>query len=451
MKPYPRRLHLLAFLLLLAGCRPASTPPLAPATFSTGYWFWSGSDADQPHPVPPLDLLYFHAADIQFESYRPGDPWYVGGDIPSALPPARQYWAVYRFNLHGIPDLKTVPLLRESLERLLSQARHRGLRLTGVQLDIDSPTGSLPRYAAYLHAVKQELPPGLELSITALLDWFRPGTAIAKVVAEVDEFVPQFYDLQGPRESLTNPAIAAPVSAAQWARLFGRFTKRFRLGLSTFGRARGLESAQPRNPVFYFADTKPFDFGVNPHFALQTSRTPAGELLLQYRATRPTRIGYQDFDPGAGAEFVLATPESIAAGVAQARLFGPYCAGVLFFRWPSTAETLAAPPADVLAAAGLLPNRSVAPVLIAQDGNCAAVHCIDLILLPGNRLLPAPSNFLIRSTAPLDYILPERSIPLRLAGPLELTLRLPAYTARGQLYLGRVVSTQPARFTLEPR
>lgn len=45
----------------------------------------------------------------------------------------------------------------------------------------------------------------------------------------------------------------------------------------------------------------------------------------------------------------------------------------------------------------------------------------------------------------------EPGIPLRMDGPLELSLRLPAYTARGQLYLGRVVSAQPARFTLEPQ
>ncbi len=441
-------LYLLAATLLLTGCRPAPTPP--PAGFTTGFWFWQGSAFRQPRPVPPVDVLYIHVGNIRFDQFPSGSRWYAGGDIPSDLPPARQYWLVLRCDLHGVPDLKSVPLLLESMHRLAAEARDRKLTLAGLQLDIDSPTGALPRYAAYLHAVKQGLPPGMELSITALLDWFRTGTAIPKVIAEIDEFVPQFYDLQGPRESLSNPAIAAPLSAAQWGPIFSRFQKRFRIGISTFGRARTV-SAPHTQRVIYFHDAKPFDFGVNPYFALETSRTPAGELLLRYRATRETNISYQEFEPGAGAEFVLATPESIRYAVAEARLLGPYCAGVLFFRWPSSAETLAAPPADVLHAAGVLPASPAESVLVSQDGGCAAVHCTDLILAPGSRLSPTPASLRIRSTTPMEYILPEPGIPLRMAGPLELSLRLPAYTARGQLYLGRVVSAQPARFTLEPQ
>jgi len=440
--------YLFVAVVLLAGCRPAPTPP--PGTFTTGFWFWHGSAARQPHPVPPLDVLYIHAGNIRLDQFPSRNSWYAGGDIPPELPPARQYWAVFRFDLHGIPDLQSVPPLVESMHRLAAEARDRKLPLTGFQLDIDSPTGALPRYAAYVRAVKEGLPPRMELSITALLDWFRSGTAIDKVIAEVDEFVPQFYDIQGPRESIYNPAIAAPLSAAQWAPVFSRFQKRFRIGLSTFGRARTL-SAPHTQRVIYFHDAKPFDFGVNPDFALETSRTPAGELLLRYRATRPTKISFHEFEPGAGAEFVLATPESIRDAVAQARLLGPYCAGVLFFRWPSAGETLAAPPVDVLAAAGLLQASPAKSVLVSQDGGCAAVHCTDLILLPGSRLSPHPALMRIRSTSPIDYILPEAGIPLRLAGPMELSLRLPAYTARGQLFLGRAVSAQPARFTLEPQ
>lgn len=443
------RFYLLFVLCLLEGCRSTSPPP-PPLPFTTGFWFWRGSASDQPHPVPTLDVLYIHAGNIQLQTNQGAQRWSTWGELPKALPPARQYWLVFRFDRHGVPDLKSVPLLLDSVHRLAKQARQRHLPLVGLQLDIDSPTGALPRYAAYLHAVKQGLSPSLELSITALLDWFRPGTAINKVIDAVDEFVPQFYDLQGPRESVSNPAIAAPLFAARWAPVFSGFEKRFRIGISTFGRSRTLSDPQTKR-VIYFHDAKPLDFGINPHFTLETSRTPAGELLLRYRASRLTKISFHQFESGEGVEFVLSTPESVRDAVAQARLFGPYCAGVLFFRWPSSGETLAAAPADVLAAAGVIPIVSLPPELLTRDGGCAAVQCTDLILLPGNRLSPYPADYRIRSTATLDYVLPEAGIPLRLTGPLELTLRLPAYTARGQLLLGRVISGPSTRFTLEPQ
>ncbi len=439
--------YLLAALFLLAGCAPTPAPP--PTAFTTGFWFWSGSAARQPRPVPPLDTLYFHAGNISISRYQRPPDWSVLADIPPDLPPARQYWAVYRFDLHGVPSPKSVALLHDSFRQLAAQARYRNLPLAGFQLDIDSPTNALPRYAEYLQAVRPGLPPGTELSITALLDWFRAGTAFGKVAAAIDEFVPQFYDLEGPRESYSPPAIAAPLSAAEWAPRFNRFQKRFRVGISTFGRARALLPPNPQHTAYYYSNAKPFDFGVRPHFALETSRTPAGELILRYRATQSTKIEYQEFDPGSGVEFVLATPESIRDAVAQARQLGPYCAGVLFFRWPSSGETLAAPPADVLSAAGVLAVSSARTELRTQDGGCAAVQCTDLLLFPDSRLSPHPAALRIRSTAPIDYILPETGVPLRLASPLELTMKLPAYTARGELQLGRIVTPQPARFTLE--
>jgi len=174
---------------------------------------------------------------------------------------------------------------------LQSEARRRGLKVAGIQLDIDSPTRALPEYAAYLRAVRKGLPADVQISITALLDWFRPGTAIADVVKAVDEFVPQFYDLQSPGIG-RRPAIAARINGAKWGPVFNRHGRRFRIGVSTFGRSR-MVPAEPRHVGNrYYPDLKPLDIALNPVFTLETSRTEAKEQVLRCCASRKTRIGY---------------------------------------------------------------------------------------------------------------------------------------------------------------
>ena len=85
-------------------------------------------------------------------------------------------------------------------------AAQAGQHLVGLQIDHDCPTYSLTEYARFLQGLRAALPPEDLLSITALLDWFREGTALTDVVAQVDEFVPQFYDVSEvapPREGIS--------------------------------------------------------------------------------------------------------------------------------------------------------------------------------------------------------------------------------------------------------
>jgi hypothetical protein len=136
-----------------------------------------------------------YAALYAISRTRPPGPWHVDGLLPKDLPSARDYWLVFRCDRQTVPGLTAGPLLAAGVSRLRQEARDRNLNVVGVQLDIDSPTAALSQYAVFLHEVKTNLPTGLELSITALLDWFRGGTAIDEVIRQVDEFVPQFYDV----------------------------------------------------------------------------------------------------------------------------------------------------------------------------------------------------------------------------------------------------------------
>ena len=316
---------LLLAALLLPGCGNSAKKQPPPTKLTTGFWFWHGSSTDTTWSSESLDVLFVHAGMIRkidilsVPRMSPGtnlrDTWEVYGQLPEEVPIAKEYWLVFRYERQRVPDFPAAALLAQEVNRLRAEARERHLNVVGVQLDIDSPTAALPQYANLLREVRKGLPPGFEISITALLDWFRNGTAIAEVIKEVDEFVPQFYDVADADGYEGGSAIAARIDAKRWGPIFNRYEKRFRIGISTFGRARLVPRVQPSTQgylgVSFFRDLAPLDIAANPAFELQASRSEADELVLNYRATRETKVSYNGFSPGDAVQFILATPDSV--------------------------------------------------------------------------------------------------------------------------------------------
>lgn len=451
------RLRGLTLLLIagvgLFGCSGSAQSQQSSANWTTGFWFWQGSALDVAAAPAELDVVFFQAGTINNETYVRARPWAVYGHLPEKLPAAREYWAVFRFERQGVPELAAAPPLGERVSEILNAARRRRLNLVGVQLDIDSPTSSLTRYAGFLREVRKGLPPGTQLSVTALLDWFRDGTEIAEVIGEVDEFVPQFYDVSDPAQYARKGAVAAKVDAAQWAPKFNQFGKRFRIGISTFGRARLVRNPDPAAVpaiVGLYRDLIPLDIASNPAFQLNATRNEANELVLNYRANVRTRIEYNHFEPGDTVQFILATPESVRAAVDAAKQMGEVSAGVVFFRWPSSNETLSMEPKEVLIAAGLFPETEREPTYLRLvDGSCAAVHCVDVYIVSPNPFSPQPVRYRIRSSRELEYFLPEERMPVRMTRSDELELSLPPYSGRKRMYLGRAVTAERAEFRME--
>ena len=190
----------------LSGCMVSWSGQQTPARWTTGFWFWEGSSIDPAYSGQALDVVFVQVGTIRKESTpayvrsaaNATEQWYAYGALPSELPPAREYWLVYRFANQGVPDLQVASKITTEINRLQADARERHINVVGLQLDIDSPTSALPRYADFIRDVRKGLPKGMQVSITALLDWFRSGTAVGDVIAQVDEFVPQFYDLGDP-------------------------------------------------------------------------------------------------------------------------------------------------------------------------------------------------------------------------------------------------------------
>jgi hypothetical protein len=435
-------LFLLIGTLFSSGCAEDLQSQTPPQKWTTGFWLWGdywGGLAPSEHTP---DELFVEVATFREPQRRQG--WSIDSDLPLRLPAAHEYWLVYRYENQGVPSEDGATQLARSYLDALREARRRNLNIAGVQLDIDSPTNALPKYAAFLRRFRGELPSGTKISITCLLDWFRDGTSIADVIRETDEFVPQFYDI-GPTRS-ENAAIAARFDPNRWSPVFNRFGKQFRIGISTFGRARFLDSKLPGAGVNHmfrlYGDLTPLDLAGNSAMIAETSQNDAGETVLTFRASRKVTIGYTEFPPTAGIQFILPTPEGVRKAIAGAHQMGRYCAGVVFFRWPAADEVLVMSPDEVL-------GSPATPALDLVDDACAAVSCMDIYLVNGGTLNRAPLRYRITASDNLDYFLPDRKLPLHMSGQKELDFSVPRWGGRGRLYLGRAVSPEKVTFSLE--
>ena len=448
-----RHLFLLAVTVSLLSCSRHGNPPNPPQSFTRAFWFWPGNPVDDTNLDRPLDSLYILVTTLErhspFNILHIGDPtdhsWYFRHSFPrEGVPPANEYWLVFRLDPQALPNKAARRDIAAQLTSQLNTAREMNWKVAGIQLDVDQPTNSLSQYAEFLTFIRKQLPSNVRLSITALLDWFRSGTSIAQVIDKVDEFVPQFYDVGG--NNGENFAIAKRIDTNRWAPLFNRFSKPYRIGISTFGRMRVNRTLQgQRQTSLYYGRFAPLEFASNPDLSPFSERNDAGELVVQYRANRPTRISYLDLAPGDSAEFAVATPESVRDAVAAARAMMGYVAGVVFFRWSSVNDPLSISPREVLGAQA--DPRTLE--LQTSDGRCATVSCTELFLYGAEPFVYNTVRFRITSSAPLEYFIPHEKMPVRMTTANTLELVLPPFCARGRLRLGRAVSLAKADFRVE--
>jgi len=137
---FSAQLMLIACLLLAAGgalgCARLSALRQPLPKWEFGFWFWNGSSAKVGAAAGTLDVLFFQAGTIRHERYLgPREPWKVYGNLPSALPPAREYWLVFRADDHIVPAFQSAPLLAGEvpLREALLGTTHMGARVLLLQ------------------------------------------------------------------------------------------------------------------------------------------------------------------------------------------------------------------------------------------------------------------------------------------------------------------------------
>jgi hypothetical protein len=157
----------------------------------TAYWLWAGITAND---APPHSNLYVYQGQITEKTYE------RLGLYPYPIDHKNLYLV---FRLEGnLPEATRVVEIFMNNEAMWEK---HSVKLTGIQLDFDSPTAKLLIYSDFLHEIRKQLPKQYKLSITGLGDWAIHGAkeTMHLIANNTDEIVFQLY--QG-RTQLTSIA-----------------------------------------------------------------------------------------------------------------------------------------------------------------------------------------------------------------------------------------------------
>ncbi|PZW77361.1 uncharacterized protein DUF3142 [Pseudomonas sp. 2848] len=223
----PANLSLLFFcvvLAALAGCRPEPAPPLDQQLYIWQRQWQPAHEqalADSRADFSTLRVLALQA--------QPKAGWSRAlVDLPRLKADGRPVIAVVR--LDGQLPALDLQEAGPQVARLLADWQAGGVPLDGLEIDHDSGSARLADYGEFLLQLREQLPPGLKLSITALPAWLG-SPHLPALLQAVDSSVLQVHAVSDPRRGLFDPA-----QARQWAERWSRVgDKPFHLALPAYG------------------------------------------------------------------------------------------------------------------------------------------------------------------------------------------------------------------------
>jgi hypothetical protein len=223
----PANLSLLFFcvvLAALAGCRPEPTPLLDQQLYIWQRQWQPAHEqalADSRADFSTLRVLALQA--------QPKAGWSRAlVDLPRLKADGRPVIAVVR--LDGQLPALDLQEAGPQVARLLADWQAVGVPLDGLEIDHDSGSARLADYGEFLLQLREQLPPGLKLSITALPAWLG-SPHLPALLQAVDSSVLQVHAVSDPRRGLFDPA-----QARQWAERWSRVgDKPFYLALPAYG------------------------------------------------------------------------------------------------------------------------------------------------------------------------------------------------------------------------
>ncbi|HZB45865.1 MAG TPA: DUF3142 domain-containing protein [Pyrinomonadaceae bacterium] len=277
------------------------------------------------------------------------------------------------------------------------RAARDGAMVRGLQLDFDSPTRLLARYARVLRAVREQLPPETRLSVTGLPTWMG-AKELRDVLAAVDFWAPQFYGAEIPERFERPVPISSPSGVARDVERARKLGKPFYAGLAAYGHAivyaEGGELVALRGDLDPSRVARGSDFELVERRAFERRATGdgAGDAALAsewryvYRALADTVVDGLTVRAGERVVFDLPSGESLRASVRVVREgAGEKLLGILLFRLPTRGDATTLNVRQI--AAALSDAEANADVSLRAEGGdgaatkdaAAAHHLLDAV------------------------------------------------------------------------
>lgn len=332
----------LLLLVLLSACRPAT-----PESLQMAIWYWNSELEFRESDLNSLRRMGMQEVYIRAGQFGyAGRPMLVRTVRVWRSPAELRVHLVYNFTPEMIRAFTQIEVdaaakaISDSVSEQMAEAERAGLRVAGIQLDFDVPTGSLERYSEFLHLVRGRFPRHL-LSITTLGDWIgRPQ--YNRLVEQVDFHVPQLYGFQVPRRFDRINSISDPASIRSYLRQLANSPKTYWVGLRTYGYC--LVYDERGELVSLRTDLALSRLVRVPELKLVSTTEDlhgSAERLATFEVLADTYLGTVSLRRGWRLVVDEPTPESLRRCLEVVKREGRgRLAGVLFFRYPQPDEEL---------------------------------------------------------------------------------------------------------------
>lgn len=194
----------------------------------------------------------------------------------------------------------------------------------GLQLDCDTPTSKISKYATFLKNLRLQLPEGTELSVTMLLDWLN-SKALKELMNAVDFIIPQFYTTELP-ESVECNSLVFGGNIKSAIETLERYDRPYMIGLPTFRRSAIFDSSGKLMVA-------------SASLSESEAITQGGTLKRHFQGNDENVIVFEMPD---NKTVLIGRPgvKGLAARIQEVRSAnGGHCVGICFYRLPCPGET----------------------------------------------------------------------------------------------------------------
>ena len=377
------------------------------------FWAWRTQSPDRLDIQAAVEkaraqVLFMRAGQIDYQDGKLRRIRPLTGSFPKGIK-LHLVYNTTRAVLDRLGSIDSTTLANEivaSFQEDSLRATLDGADVSGLQLDVDFPTSLLPRYKQTLIAIRPEIHPGTELSITGLPTWM-DSPALSSVLQNVDFWVPQFYGGEIPTRSSQSIPISSPESINYYVNKARQIDKPFYAGLAAYSIALLYNSSG--SLISLRGDMNPAAVVSDPNLELIDQRSFASaERRYAFRAKADGVT--EGLNMRAGDVLVIDLPSSESLRIASRivrRLAGRKLMGLCVFRLPISDDPATLSIDQVITALDDRDSAAAIYVRLKQQQQ----HVFTLEIRNGGTVSPIIGSLKVDLTVPAGSFKEIRSRP----------------------------------------